>query len=289
MTKRGKWLLAGAGVVALAWSALQLILTHRLAVAFYDQSIVGCARMVREHPSAHCYPLPPVSTGDWLPYAATSIAILAALATTAALLVRGGRRWWALLIIAMPAANLLWGWQDWRPLGSGWMQLSRGSLTTWVAAGIATDTAVVALIAAALIAAIRPTDRPLRDRRALARVVPPVMVLAGWWIMRHPLPDQVDKIWLVQAAAFVLAAGLLATCALPLWARSGAVLVVLPVTALPIYTEAVGFGSLSAVLHAAAVAAGTAGFVVAAAAVSRQLQVRNNAGSASNAPTSATT
>jgi hypothetical protein len=292
MTKRGKWLVGGAGLIGLAWSGLQLFLTHRLAAAYYDRSIGGCARFVHERPGATCYPLHPVALGDWLPYAATSIAILLALAATATLLVRGRRRWWALLVTAMPAANLLWGWQDWRPLGTGWMQLS-GSPTTWIVAGIITDTAVVGVIALAIVFAISPTDRPAgRPSPALAtlgRAVPPVVVLTGWWLMRHPLPDQVDRIWLAQATAFVLAAALLATCRLSPRTRALVVLVVLPLTALPVYTEATGFGSLSIVLHAAALAAGTAVYVLGAPALRRQLQLRNKDGSASNAPTSAMT
>lgn len=263
MTTRGKWLLATSGVLVLTWSTLQLFLTHRLADRFYAMSIAGCARMSREHPGTTCVPLRPVAAGDWLPYAATSIVVLLALCAVAALLVRGGHRWSALLVTALPAANLLGGWRDpAHMLGAGWTQVSDNHLRTWTVAGAVVDTTVIAFVVVALVASIRPASRRDLSYWPMLRVVPPLVVLVGWWAMRHPLPDIVDKIWLLQAVSFVTAAGLLCTSRTPAWQRAVGVVVVLPLCSIPIYSEAKGFGSLGPVTHHALFAVGTAAMVV---------------------------
>jgi hypothetical protein len=171
----------------LAWSGLQLFLTHRLAAAFYVKRVAGCARFVH---------------------------------------------------------------------GAGWVQLSNDRLTTWLFTGAVVDTLVVAAIAVALVLALRPTDAPASVE--LLRSLPPMIVLAGWWLMRHPLPERIDEIWLVQALAFVFAAALLATSSLP---------------------------TVGTLLHHAAFAAATAAWMLGAA----QLQARNKDGSASRAAMSAMT
>ena len=261
MNTRGRWLLSGAGIMALSWAVLQLFLTHRLAASFFHESVTGCARFVREHPSGTCQPLAPVSANDWLPYAVTSIVVLLALAGVAALLVRGGQRRWTMLVAALPAANLLGGWHDPRLLGAGWTQLSGNSLTRWLVVGSIVDTLVVVAVAAAFAVALRPVAHA-RPGRGLLRVIPPMLVLAGWWVMRHPLPTRVDEIWLVQALAFVLAAALLSISALHPRLRAVGVLIVLPLCTLPIYSEAVGLGSFTSVGRRALFAFGTAAMVI---------------------------
>jgi hypothetical protein len=262
VTHRGRVLLAGTGLLVAVWSALQLWLTHRLAAAFYAKSIAGCAQFVREHPDGKCYPLSPVTSGDWLPYALASIAVLVALAATAAILVRGGRRSAALIVAAMPAANFLGAWHDGRMLGAGWVQLSDDNLTSWTVAGMVVDTAVVTIVVLALMLTVRPADRSRARAAGLLRVVPPAVVLTGWWLMRHPLPERLDEIWLVQALAFTLAVGLLWLSGLSLWVRALGTLVVLPLTTWPIGNAAIGSRSMGEVVHHAAFAAGTAAMVV---------------------------
>jgi hypothetical protein len=262
VTHRGRVLLAGAGLIVAAWSALQLFLTHRLAADFYAKSIAGCARFVREHPDGTCYPLSPVTRGDWLPYALASIAVLLALAATAAILVRGGGRLAPLIVAAMPAANFLGAWHDGRMLGAGWVQLSDNNLTSWTVTGMVVDTAVVTIVVLVLMFAVRPADRPRVPYAGLLRVVPPAVVLSGWWLMRHPIPERLDEIWLVQALAFTLAVGLVWLSGLPLRVRALGTIVVLPLTTWPISNAAVGSRTMADVVHHAAFAAGTAAMVV---------------------------
>ena len=261
MNPRGKWAVAAAGALVAAWAGLQLFLTHRLAADFRAKSLANCAGFLREHPTGTCQPIGPVSANDWLPYAVSSIVVLLALAGVAALLVRGGRRWWSLIVAALPAANFFYGWQDPRLLGAGWIQLTGNDLTRWLLTGVIVDTLVVTVIAATLAFAVRTVATPLPARQLL-RVIPPMLVLAGWWTMRHPLPSQVDKIWLVQGLAFVLGTGLLVTSGLTLWTRTLGVLVLLPLCTLPIYSGAVGFGSFAGVGRRALFALGTAAMVV---------------------------
>ena len=264
MNSRGKGLFGAIGAIVVAWSALQLFLTHRLSAAFFHESVAHCAEMKERLPASRCYPLAAVRLGDWLPYAVTSIVVLLALSAVAAMLVRGGYRWWSAVVIALPAANLYSGGREVsRFLGPGWVQLSDRQLTTWLFTGAVVDTFVITAVAVAMMLAVRPTARGLGSTVQLLRCAPPMIVLGGWWLMRHPLPERLDEIWLLQALAFVVAAALLATSALHLWTRAVGVLLVLPLCGIPIYSEATGPGSfLGAMLHHAAFAGATGVMVV---------------------------
>lgn len=227
MSTRGR-VLGAAATVFVAWSGAQLWLTHRLAWAAYHKDAADLYRLVRLHPTDHVVMPQPVQPRFWLVPGLASVLTALALVAVAALLVRGGRRWWALVVTAAPAANFWYGWEDGRALGNGWVQLTRDHLVRWEVTGTIVDTAMLALVVAALVATVprRTTAGPIGP--VLLRALAPMVVLFGWWQMRNPLPDQVHEIWLIQALAWVLLVALLADAELPLSVRAGAVFVVLP-------------------------------------------------------------
>src|SRR4051812_586737 len=120
--RRTAWLGAAIGMFV-AWSIAQLVLTHRSSVAAHRLDLAGYHRFVERYGVVNVRPPQPVPTRAWLVPGLSGIVAALALAVVAALLVRGGRRWWAAVVVAAPAANAYRGWEDGRPLGSGWMQL----------------------------------------------------------------------------------------------------------------------------------------------------------------------
>lgn len=244
MTGRARTAVTGAAAVTfLAWSAVQLWLTHRLAVDVHHQMVVNRQAFLARFPSGLASPVPPASAREWVLPALAGILTVLALAIVAGALARGGRGRWALIVAVVPAANVWRGWEDGRPLGFGWTQMSDRHLTAWTLTGTAVDTALLLALAFAAIAVVgRPGARARVD---VMRAVPPALVLIGWWAVRNPMPDQVHQIWLVQALAWVLAVALLARCDLPPAVRAGVVLLVLP------------FGAVGTTLSALAGDAGT--------------------------------
>lgn len=247
--------LAGAvGLLIASWSAAQLALSHRYWSMFVDWRAAKDQLFVQTHPSFPMHRMTLLAR-YWVQPAVGSIATLLALTLTAALLVRGGRRWWALLVTVMPAANLLWGWRDGRTLGAGWVQWPGSGLVpesthtaAWLVAGIVVDTLLVAGVATAmvLLVPVRPSVPP---HGQLWRVAPVLVVLAGWWLMRHPLPDRFAAIWLVQAMAYVLVVGLICVSSLPLATRALAVLVVLPFCVSATATAALSGDGVPGLVH----------------------------------------
>jgi hypothetical protein len=288
VTKRGKCLVAGAGAALLAaWSATQLVLTHRYWTMFADWRTAKDQLFAQSHPQ---FPMQPfvVHTRYWVEPALACVVSALACTAIAALLVRGGRRWWALLIAVLPAANALWGWQDDQTFGAGWTQWPGSGLvaesrhwTAWLVTGVVVDTLVLVAIATALVFVV-----PVRQTKGAGlpwRVLPALVVLGGWWLMRNPLPDRVHEIWLVEATAYVLAVGLLVTCTSHWLSRAVGIFVVLPFCALATSTGAVTSTSFPGLLHHDAFALATVAWMLAAA----QLQARNSEGSARSAATSA--
>lgn len=260
--------LAGAvGLLMVSWSAAQFALSHRYWSMFVDWRAAKDQLFVQTHPSFPMHRMT-LLTRYWVQPAVGSIAALLALSLVAALLVRGGWRWWALLVTAMPAANLLWGWRDSRTFGAGWIQWPGSGLvpasthtTAWLVGGVVVDTLLVALVATALVLVV-PARPSAPSRGQLWRVAPVLVVLAGWWLMRNPLPDRLAAIWLVQALAYVLVLGLLCVSSLPLATRGLATLVVLPFCASATATAVLSGDGAPGLVHHDAFALATAIWIV---------------------------
>jgi hypothetical protein len=264
----------GAAVLLTGWSIAQLVLTHRATETAYRNDVAWYHRFVALHGHDHVVVPHPAPARAWLLPGFSSIVAAVALVMVAALLVRGGRRWWALVVVAVPAANAWHGWEDSQVFGWGWMQLS-DHYVGWQVAGVATDTFVLTAVAVALAVAVPARHGGGRIPATALRAVPAMLVLAGWWFDRNPLPDQAHEIWLLKALAYVLTVGLLATSRLSLTTRAVAIFGVLPFCSVATSWAAIdGYGVVAQLAHHDLFALATASYVLGVPWLVQRLRVR---------------
>src|SRR4051794_33774701 len=137
MKTRGRLSVAGLGVLAVAWSGLQLILSHHAAIQEHHRELVDRARFLRLHPMGVA-PVPPVHVRDWLIPAAASVVALVVCVLFVAAMARGGRQVWALLPALLPLSAVTGDFWD-GALGQGWLQPAGQHLHGWFVAGAVTD------------------------------------------------------------------------------------------------------------------------------------------------------
>jgi hypothetical protein len=244
------------------WVTEQFWLCYHAAGAFNLQASSSAIQVEATHPGLVLHVIP-ISTSVWVRAGLESVGAVVLPTIVAIFLVAGGRRWFAAAVAAYPAANVLGGFHDGAPLGLGWDQPT--AVRLWFAWGAFIDTALLLVVVALLVKAIPARPDAVPTRWAFLRVTPGLIVLAGWWVTRHPSPDSHDWVWLGDAVVFMLVAALLADSALPRAARFVAIGVVLPLTTGTILNDLVapheiGFPATYFVHHAL-IAIGTALYV----------------------------
>ncbi|HVY08963.1 MAG TPA: hypothetical protein VHB18_02310 [Mycobacteriales bacterium] len=260
-TLRTRPLYVLGGVLSI-WTIGQFVLCWD---AFRDIQLAVHAQASRiEFNNPHVYVLVrDLPSNLWVRAGLESVAAVVLPTVVAVFLIAGGRRWLAATVAAYPLANVLGGFHDGTPLGLGWDQTR--ATRDWFAYGVAIDSLLLVLIVALLIRAMpeRKTVEPMRWR--FARVVPVVIVLAGWWVMRHPAPTAHDWVWLGDAVTFLLVAALLADTTLPVAAKLFVVGLVLPLSTGTILDDLVAPGRIGFpaiyFLHHTLVAVATAVYV----------------------------
>jgi hypothetical protein len=263
---RGRWA-AAVFVVVVAWSGLQLWLTHRAVAALEAHDRAAHARLAALH-ARHLAPVMAIPDSVWVRAGVESSAAMILLVAMIAALVIGGRSRWAALLAAVPGAVVLGGFQDGASLGLGWDQPT-SSVRHWLMAGTAVDTAVALALAAFVVQALPRPAASASARWTLVRAAPVVVVLTGWWVMRNQYDEPVDRIWLARAVVFVVMAALLARSSLRLAARAVVVTVGLPLCWFGVLDAVIGGGAfpVAGVVHHALVAVVTGLYVAAVPAV----------------------
>jgi hypothetical protein len=255
------------------WSVAQFWLCRHALQAINAQAWLNVDRLEVAHPGLilHVRALP---SSLWMRAGLESVAGVVLPTIVALFLVAGGRKWLAAAVAAYPLANVLGGFHDGSPLGLGWQQPD--SFRNWFAYGVVIDTLLLVLVVGLMVSAMPERSEPIPTRWAFARVIPAVIVLAGWWVTRHPSPDAHDWVWLGDAITFVVVAALLADCALPIAARAFAIGLVLPLSTGTILNDLIaphqiGFPAMY-FLHHTLIALGTALYVVVAPAAFQWLE-----------------
>jgi hypothetical protein len=276
--------LAAAAAVVAAWSGAQFWLAHRAVAALRADSqrsyrfFLTQSRVLHVPSGQHIAPPQPAYIAPdslWIRAGIESALGALLVLAVAAALIRGGRRWVALLILAIPLANVLDGLDNGPLLGIGWNQLGPSS-HAWLALGFAVDSLLLLAVTALLIRALPPRLGRMSAAVAVTRALPPLLVLAGWWLAHAQLVDPVNRAWLAQAVAFVLIAALLAGSSLPLAGRATVILGVLPMCVPGMLDDLIGSGShfdALTYLHHAAFAAATALFVAGVPALVRRYPI----------------
>jgi hypothetical protein len=244
------------------WTTAQFWLCRHALQMINFEALTAAQRFEARHPGlvVHVRPLP---NSLWLRAGLDSVAAVLLPTIVALFLVAGGRRWLAGAVAAYPLANVLGAFHGGMSLGLGWEQPT--TVRAWFAYGVVIDTALLLLVVALLVSAMPDRREAVPTRWAFTRVVPVVIVLAGWWVMRHPSPSAHDWVWLGDAITFVLVAALLADCALPVAVRAAAIGLVLPLSTGTILNDLIaphqlGFPAIY-FLHHTLIALGTAVYV----------------------------
>jgi hypothetical protein len=250
------------GLVLTAWSAAQFWLCRYALQGFEDSAKAAAARFELAHPGTLVL-VAPTPAGLWVRAGLECIAAVLLPTMLAICLVAGARKWLAASIAGYPLANALGGFRDGTPLGLGWFQPMWNR--AWFTYGVFVDTAVLLAVVALLVSAM--PDQPARPpiRWGFARVVPVAVLLAGWWVMRHPSPTAHDWVWLGDALTFVLVAAALADSVLPVAARLAAIGLLLPLSTGAVLTDVIvphvmGFPA-TYFLHHTLIALATAAYV----------------------------
>lgn len=275
---RGSLLGAAVAVVA-AWSALQFWLAHR-AFAFMDaQAHARTAAWYAAHPGVHLT-VTYVPNSYWVHAGTESVASMLLVGVIAAALAVGGRGWWTPLVAAFPAAVAVGRFQDGTTIGQGWNQPTT-SVRTWLAAGVTVDTITLLVVSALLVTALASSRKPVAtaSTSTLFRAAPAAVILVGWWLVRHPIADPADRVWLAQTVVWVVVVALLAGSSLPLALRAVAVGGLMPLFSFTILDDLLGASQPTfdgtRYLHHLAVAAGIAVYVAGVPALIRRARTRS--------------
>lgn len=210
----------------------------------------------------------------WMRAGLESVAGVLLPTIVAVFLVAGGRRWLAMAVAAYPLSSVLGGFHGGESLGLGWAQPT--AVRLWFAYGVAVDTALLILVVGLLVSAMPARESALPIRWGFTRVVPVVITLTGWWVMRHPAPTAHDWVWLGDAVTFALVAALLADSDLPIASRAVAIGLVLPLATGTILNDLIaphqiGFPAMY-FLHHTLIASATAAYVLGAPKLFRRLE-----------------
>ncbi|HWA65512.1 MAG TPA: hypothetical protein VG899_03980 [Mycobacteriales bacterium] len=247
------------------WTTGQFWLCRNAAHTLNAAAAFAAQRIETEHPSTYVR-LDAIGTSVWLRAGLESVAAVLLPTIVAVFLVAGGRRWLAAVVAAYPAANVLGGFHDGASLGLGWDQPTAVQL--WFTYGVIVDSALLLLIVGLLVKAMPERPEPGPTRWNFLRVVPCLIVLAGWWVTRHPAPTGHDWVWLGDAVTFTLVAALLADSVLPPAARAVSIGLVLPLATGTILNDLIAPGQIgfpaTYFAHHALIAIGTAMYVTGA-------------------------
>jgi hypothetical protein len=263
-TRTRGYLLGAAAALIAAWSGLQFWLTHRAFELSNAQAHARAAAWNAAHPGQHLRTTY-VQGSYWTHAGVEGCAAMLLIVFLAVILAAGGRRWWTLLVAALPAAVAVGRFNDGTSIGQGWNQPTE-PVQTWLAAGVIVDTATLLAFGALLVVALPTRRAPAPAPSVLYRVAPPAVILVGWWLVRHPIADASDRVWLAQAVVWAVLIGFVATTAVPLGARLVA-LVVMPLLSFALLADLIGTNGRGfdgpRYLHHLAVAAGITAYVVA--------------------------
>jgi hypothetical protein len=258
---RGRPLYLLAAILTV-WTTAQFWLCRNAAHAINAAGRLAAARFEAAHAGTYVR-LDAIPTSLWMRAGLESVAAVLLPTIVAILLVAGGRRWLAATVAAYPAANVLGGFHNGASLGLGWDQPT--AVRLWFAYGVFVDTALLMLVVALLVKAVPDHDAAMPTRWNFLRVAPCLIVLAGWWVTRHPAPTSHDWVWLGDAVTFMLVAALLADSTLPRTVRTVSIGLVLPLTTGTILNDLIaphqlGFPAMYFVHHTL-IALGTALYV----------------------------
>jgi hypothetical protein len=271
-------LLGAAVAIVAAWSGLQFWLAHRAFALMNAQAHARTAEWYAEHPGGH-FTVTYVPSSYWGDAGVESIVGLLLIVVAAAALAAGGRRWWTLLVAAFPAAVSIGHFEDGTSIGQGWLQPTN-TVQSWLAVGVVVDT-ITLLAVATLLVLVIPRVRPaseLSTTSTLFRAAPAAVVLVGWWLVRNPIADPDNRLWLAQAVVWVVVVALLASSSLPLVVRLTVIGVLMPLFSATIIDDFISIDGHAfdgmRFLHHLAVAAGVAAYVVAVPAFQRSARRR---------------
>jgi hypothetical protein len=260
-------LVGAATAILVAWTAAQFWLAHRAVGIENAQGRTRAAAFLAAHPGATMH-VSSEPTSYWVHVGIESAVAMLMVTIVAAALALGSRQWWTLLVAALPAAVAVGHFVDGTSIGQGWNQPT-DAVQTWLAVGVVVDTAVLLAVAGLLVVALPPTRSAIPTAvSTMFRVAPAAVVLAGWWLVRHPIADAAQRIWLAQAVVWALLVALVATARLPFAARLVMIVVVMPMLSFTLLDGVFGlYGDgfdAARYLHHLAVAVGVTTYVVAA-------------------------
>jgi hypothetical protein len=244
------------------WASEQFWLCRHAAIAFNTAARSATFQVEASHPGLVLH-LDPITTSLWVRAGLVSVAAVILPTIVAIFLVAGGRCWLAAAVAAYPLANVLGGLHQGASLGLGWNQPTFVRL--WFAYGVFIDTAILLVVVALLVKAMPERRVAVPTRWNFVRVVPCLVVMAGWWVTRHPTPTSHDWVWFGDAVTFMVVAALLTDSALPRAIRAVAIGLVLPLSTGTILNDLIaphqiGFPA-TYFAHHAVIAIGTALYV----------------------------
>jgi hypothetical protein len=271
------YLLGAAALVVTAWIGLQFWLAHRAFASMNATAHARTAAWYVAHPGMHLT-VNYVPSSYWPDAGRESAFELLMVVVVAVALAVGGRRWWTLLVAAFPAAVAGGHFEDGTSIGQGWIQPTNAA-QSWLGVGVAVDTITLLVVAALLVLAL-PAWRTraaatwvASSTSTLFRAAPAAVVLIGWWLVRHPIADPDDRVWLAQAVVWMVVVALIASSSPPLPVRAVTVLGLLPMFSFTIFDDlVVGYAHVfdgTRYLHHLAVAAAIAAYVIAVPALTR--------------------
>ena len=248
-----------------AWATEQFWLCRHAVQTLKLTALSTASQFEATHPGVIVH-INPVSSTLWLRAGLESVGQVILPTIVAIFLVAGGRRWLAATVAAYPLCNVLGAFHGGPSLGLGWEQPTWVHL--WFTYGVFVDTALLMLVVALIVKSIPEQPEAAAIRWGFTRVIPAVIVLAGWWVTRHPSPTSHDWVWLGEAVSFMLVAALLTDSNLPVGGRVVAIGLILPLTTGTILNDLVaphqiGFPAMY-FLHHALIALGVAAYVAGA-------------------------
>jgi hypothetical protein len=244
------------------WATEQFWLCHHAVQRLNLTARFTAATYEGTHPGVFVH-IDPIPSTVWMRAGLESVAAVLLPTIVAVFLVAGGRRWLAAAVAGYPAANVLGNFHDGALLGLGWDQPT--AVRLWFTYGVFVDTALLLLVVALLVNAMPERRMAVPTRWNFLRVAPCLVVMAGWWVTRHPSPTAHDWVWLGDAITFMVVAALLTDSALPRAARAISIGLILPLSTGTILNDLIaphqiGFPA-TYFAHHALIAIGTALYV----------------------------
>lgn len=268
--------LCAAVVVTAAWYVAITVVNRRAVDELRSHNLAFNQRLV-----AHGQPplRIPVSDTLWVREGLLALLFGVLLIGLGSFVEAGGHRRWGLFVVAEFALSPLVA-----GLNSGWGAIAdwgqpHSNLEAWRLVGIGVDALFAVSVVGLLVVGARNRAAFDRSVPAVARSVPGLVLVTGWWVMRHQYSDPDNRVWLARALLFVLVAALISRSALPVTARVLGVVVLLPLCSQTVVWDLLGdfhyvsFPTAYFLRHAA-VAAGVGLYAAGVPVVVQRLRAR---------------